>query len=53
MKIATEPAVDQVVNNADRHVEDEFQGPFVEKSAVCCLIIAIVLLAFSAASLIT
>ncbi|MGE5209213.1 MAG: hypothetical protein ACM3KL_07775 [Alphaproteobacteria bacterium] len=53
MKIATDPAVEQFANSEHCCAEDEFEGPFVEKSAVCCLIIVITFLAFSAAALIT
>jgi ELWxxDGT repeat protein len=52
MKIATDPTADRFAKSENRPLEDEFQAPLVEKSAVCCLIIAIILLAFSATSLI-
>jgi ELWxxDGT repeat protein len=52
MKTATNPPANHFGKSKSCPLEDEFRAPPVEKSAVCCLIIAITLLAFSAASLI-
>jgi ELWxxDGT repeat protein len=52
MKTATNPPANHFGKSENCPLEDEFRAPPVEKSAVCCLIIAITLLAFSAASLI-
>jgi ELWxxDGT repeat protein len=52
MKIVIDPTADHFAKSENRPLEYEFGEPFVESSAVCCLIIAIIILAFSAASLI-
>lgn len=52
MRIAPDPTVNCFAKSENCLLEDEFGGPLAEKSAVCCLVIAIIILAFSAASLI-
>jgi ELWxxDGT repeat protein len=52
MKIANHRPADHVAKSENRPIDDEFGGPLVEKSALFCLIIAIIILAFSAASVI-
>jgi ELWxxDGT repeat protein len=50
MKIATDTAASHFAKNDNRSLENEFGAALVEKNGVCCFIVAVILLAFSATS---